>query len=629
MKCKSAFLCIIMIVVLFLSGAAGVMAQNTDIASDELSISPFSYLEQQPGSGDIDRVKDQYTVGEFATVKENFMNFGRTENPYWIHFSVTAANKQPGLLLEVDNPHVYDVKLYRVTTSGNKLLYHTGSSFAFANRPVMTRNFVFPLDVDTGSTDYFLALDRKGEVLKFALNLSDHTTYQRRHNLNYWFYGGFAGILILIVIFNIFLRLTLDDPIHTWYTAYIVLILLFVLTDNGLGFEFLWNDYPGLNKHMRTFTGMLAFGVQLHFMQLFISQRSNNRLYLPVNITKYTFLILVILSVIPFAFNFNYSGQLAAIFYLVCSMAYLIGILLVALSLIEAIKQKNKTGVIYLVAVLPIMVQVLIVMLARWHVISPHVNTAFTMAVSILLEISILTFGLTIRYNYFKKQKDTLELALANQQKITMKKVLDTQEHEKRRIAEDLHDELGGTLASIKGLLSGLNSVQDQKQQHLLITSQHLLDKACEDLRFIAHDLMPAGFSKTSLVQALEDLVVKAGIASGIVFTFTSAGTPKDLDKNLELNVFRILNELIHNVRKHSGARNVMVQLTYHADFMQLMVEDDGCGFDINAQTDGIGLKNMQSRADYIQGKLYFDSGSQGTTIICNVPYPEYHTLCQ
>jgi signal transduction histidine kinase len=449
--------------------------------------------------------------------------------------------------------------------------------------------------------------------------------YQLYENQIYWFYGCFAGILIFIIIFNVFLQITLNDVVHTWYTLYIMFILLFVLADTGLGYEFFWGSYPELNKHVRTFTGISAFVLQLHFMQMFISQTANNsRVYHAVNWNKLAFLLLAVFAALPLILNFELPPLALSLFNTSFSIAYFSGIVLVGLSLTETIYSKNRTGLIYFLAIVPLMIQVIVVLLSRWHLISLPLDTSLTMSLSILVEITILTLGLTIRYNYFKFEKDKLENALVLQRKNTVEKVLGAQEEERRRVASDLHDDLGGTLSSIKGILSGIQNKNENEAREILVKSQKLLDKACDDLRFIAHDLMPADFSSTQLRLAIEESIAKLNSSSNIEFEFILVGPHRQLDRYLELNIYRILNELLHNVRKHSGATHAIIQVIYHEDFFQLMVEDNGGGFDVKLQgaAAGIGLKNIHSRIEYINGKIYFDSGNHGTTITCNIPYP-------
>lgn len=615
-------------VITLLSILFGLFSDGNVRAQSKTNLNTFSFYKAISDNQNLISVIEEYKKGNFYPIEGNFINFGRTDGPYWMHFSVSGSKQQQELILEIDNSHIYEIKVYKSDYQGTKsLVYHTGANRVFQDRPYPSRNFVFPFLTEPGQKiDYFVSIDRRSEVLKFNVRIFEKADYLHYHNLTYWYYGCFTGILIFIMIFNIFLRITLNDIVHIWYTVYILLILLFVLADTGLGYEFLWSNHPELNKYIRTFTGMTAFVLQLHFMQLFISQTQNNsRVYRAVNSNKWGFIILSLISALPFIFNFKFPQLVSVFFNTAFSIAYFSGIILVGLSLAEKIYSRNKTGLIYLIAIFPLILQVLVVMLSRWHLIALPIDTSMTMSISILIEIIILTLGLTIRYNYFKIEKDKLEHTLILQQKTTMEKILSAQEEERRRIAGDLHDDLGGTLASIKGILSGLNSPKNNDQIEMFVNSQKLLDKACDDLRFIAHDLMPADFSKTQLSLAVEEVLHQLSTSSEIEFSYTTGGEYRELNKYLELNIYRILNELIHNIKKHSKAKSAVVQLIYHEDFLQLMVEDDGQGFDIRTQEPnpkGIGLKNIQSRIEYINGRIYFDSGKQGTTITCNIPYP-------
>ena len=587
----------------------------------------FSYYMAIQDSQPLNSVIKNYRAGKFDSLEGSFANFGRTKTLYWIHFNVSGKEKIKDYLLEIDNSHIYDIKVFRVDKNASAtLLYHTGINQKFRQRPYPSRNFVFPIRISEGQTaDYFVSLDRRSEVLKFNINLVDRKEYLFHQNWIYWFYGCFAGILIFIMMFNIFLQVTLNDLVHTWYTLYILFILLFVLADTGLGYEFFWGTFPELNKHIRTFTGLGAFFLQLQFMQLFITQTANNsRVYRAVNWSKKFFLCLIFFAVLPLILNFQLPPWALSAFNTLFTLAYISGIILVGLSLAEKIYSKNRTGLIYLLAIVPLMIQVMVVLLSRWHLLSMPIDTSLTMALSILVEIIILTLGLTIRYNYFKVEKDKLEHSLALQQQHTLEKVLSAQEGERRRVAGDLHDDLGGTLSSIKGLLSGIGYQNDNSSREMIANSQKLLDKACEDLRFIAHDLMPTDFSNTKLHLAIGESISKLNSSSDIEFNYIYVGIYRQFDKYLELNIYRILNELLHNIRKHSRAKHAVIQLIYHEDFLQLMVEDNGCGFDANKEESaaGIGLKNIQSRIEYINGKIYFDSNNQGTTVTCNVPYP-------
>lgn len=592
--------------------------------SNSLKVSSLSFLKESNGPLPIEKVVQLHRAGKFYTHEGNFVNFGRTYQRYWMHFSLGVKDAAEPILY-FDNPHIYHLKVFAMIDGQLIQLYNGGSAQVFSQRHFAYRNFVFQLNLSENQfVDYYVLLDRVDEVLKFSVNLYEKQDFMRSYNLNYWLYGSFSGILLFIILFSAFLWLSLKAKIHLWYILYLFLVLVFVLADSGLGYEFLWGQYPELNKYIRTPLGMVAFAVQLHFMQLFISQtKGNSKYFIWVNRCKWFFLTLSLLFLIEVCFKVTVPLIAFKIFQLAFYLAYTTGLLLVFLSLVEKIIQKNKVALIYLLAILTLLVQISIVMLARWNILHVAIDTSLTLTFCILAEVIVLTLGLTFRYNYYKVERNKLEMSLIAQKNLTLTKVLEAIDEEKRRIAEDLHDEVGGTLSVIRGILSNVDKQVDPSLQQKLVRSQGLLDQACKDLRYIAHDLMPVAFNQSSLSREIEEIVNKANMASQTtLFSYLVDGEERALDKRIEMNVFRMVNELIHNIRKHAGANKALVQLTYHADFFQLMVEDDGQGLELQTvEKNGIGLRNLKSRAEYINAEIHIDTGKTGTTIICNVPY--------
>ncbi len=617
---------LIMIAAVFPSESLWAQALAVFPSGSGVTVSRMSFLkEEQPLSPSA--VPAIFHAGKFLETDRNYVNFGSTYHRYWMHFSLSGSRTDQQLMLEFNNPQLYRLQIYAGKNDSLSLLYNTGSDFPFTQRPFLYGNFVFPLEAKAGETmDYFVLLDRRQEILKFTLNIYERPYFMQQYNRHYWQYGCFTGIVLFIMLFSIFLSITLHAKIHLWYTLYIMLMLLFVLADTGLGYEFLWGQFPLVNKHAKTLLGMVAFPVQLQFMQQFISQQKNSVFFRFLQLNKALFIFLAVGFIIMISQAWILPIPLMIFFRICFYVAYVTGILLVFLSLAEKIRYGNRVALIYLVAVLMILVQVAIVMMIRWHVLDMTIDTSATMACCILAEIIILTLGLTFRYNYYKKEKNKLELALATQQNALLQRVVDAVEEEKRRIAEDLHDGLGGTLAVIKGMVSGMDGSLKQSSGAFAADAVQLLDQACMDLRFIAHDLMPAAFHSTGLGKALEEAVHKANLVSAeIQFTYIQSGIVFTLDQKTALCIYRMLLEMLHNIRKHAHATQAIVQLTYFPESVQLLVEDNGCGMSSPVIAGaGIGLRNLYSRAEYINSKIHIDSGRNGTTIICDIPYNKF-----
>jgi signal transduction histidine kinase len=232
-----------------------------------------------------------------------------------------------------------------------------------------------------------------------------------------------------------------------------------------------------------------------------------------------------------------------------------------------------------------------------------------------VIEAIIISFGILYRYNFFKHEKELLAKQLAEQQLSFGKQIINTQENERKRIAEDLHDELGSSLAALK-----MHLQKSSLEGNELTAVLQVVDKASEDTRHISHDLMPPEFENTSLFDVLQNFYSRLNTESGIRFHFLASGYPKPISKEDELMIYRIVMEITTNILKHSKAGEVTTQMLYYEKTLEIMVEDNGKGFDKKV-VNGIGLKNILTRVNYLQGDMKVDTNSNGTTIIIQIPF--------
>jgi signal transduction histidine kinase len=144
------------------------------------------------------------------------------------------------------------------------------------------------------------------------------------------------------------------------------------------------------------------------------------------------------------------------------------------------------------------------------------------------------------------------------------------------------------------------------------------LDQTISELRKVAHNLMPEALVKFGLKNAILDYANTMQLASNVNIHFEQMGETRDLGNTNDLYIYRIIQELINNAIKHASANRVLIQLTKTNKRVILTVEDDGKGFDPSAveNAKGIGLKNLQQRVDYLNGKMTIESKtSEGTSI--------------
>lgn len=199
------------------------------------------------------------------------------------------------------------------------------------------------------------------------------------------------------------------------------------------------------------------------------------------------------------------------------------------------------------------------------------------------------------------------------------------QEKERQRIASDLHDNVGGTLSAAKMQFEHLRSLQDDPsdRSHLFEAVTNLLNAAYQEIRGMAHTKNSGVMAKDGLLPAVEKLAGNISSSQGLKVEVIGFGLTTQLDSALEINIFRMIQELLTNVIKHAQASEAFVSITQHEDSLNIMVEDNGLGFDSRKlQHDtGMGLGSIERRVEYMEGSMEVDSTlGKGTSISIDIP---------
>ncbi len=227
---------------------------------------------------------------------------------------------------------------------------------------------------------------------------------------------------------------------------------------------------------------------------------------------------------------------------------------------------------------------------------------------------------------YLKLQaKTSVERTLASEQKKQFKAVLEAQENERKRLAEELHDNVGPLLSLTQLYLTELNeskgiNIPDDKD--LLIKSQEIINEASNETRNISHNLMPGVLVQLGLVPAMRELLNKLNSTHKFELNFESGTISDRYKETIEITYYRILQELLNNIIKHAQATKISVNILVEDEKLILIVEDNGRGFNTNnmKSASGIGWKNIFSRLTVISGQVFVDSDEKGTRVKISSP---------
>jgi len=248
----------------------------------------------------------------------------------------------------------------------------------------------------------------------------------------------------------------------------------------------------------------------------------------------------------------------------------------------------------------------------------------------LLLALFVLGFYYIQRNKIARKNQEIAEqkiISLLNETELkTYNAMIEGQEEERKRIATDLHDRLGSMLATVKLLFSSLDTKIDliQKENNeQFSTAKNLLDEACGEVRRISHNLSSGIVMSFGLVPALEELCHSVDQSKLIKCKLMAFGMDERLDQSIELGAYRMIQELFSNILKHAKASKVTVQLNHVEGSLNVTVEDDGIGFNVEEKrkSGGMGLHNLEKRAAQLNGIYTVDSHpGKGTISIIEIP---------
>ena len=224
-----------------------------------------------------------------------------------------------------------------------------------------------------------------------------------------------------------------------------------------------------------------------------------------------------------------------------------------------------------------------------------------------------------------RKKKLELERALREEKLQSSRAVIEATEEERNRIAKDLHDGIGQQLAALK--LGWEHNMGQWKANHAFNPEEKekyskLLDATGADIRSISHRMMPRALQEKGLVPAIEEMLELTLSPAQVQFSFEHYNITQRFEKRLEVSLYRILQELVKNIIRHSKASQVTVQLMMVKKQLILIVEDNGVGFDsTNNTSDGMGLLSLRGRVDTVHGNINFEpSPVSGVLVTVRIP---------
>lgn len=264
--------------------------------------------------------------------------------------------------------------------------------------------------------------------------------------------------------------------------------------------------------------------------------------------------------------------------------------------------------------------------------VSQEENIIALMAIGILIMLAFaMAFVLFFNYSQkkiLKEQMRVQQLNFQHQEELLHATIL-TQEAERKRIARDLHDDIGSKLNVIFLNIHRLKQMGKADDEISAVTDEveTVINTTIDSIRLISHELLPPTLEEFGLVEAIRELQHSLNTLGSTHIEFSAMEDENNIDSKLiELNLFRVIQELINNSIRHGKATEIGIKLWPGPELIKLTYQDNGCGFDMTQMEvqKGLGMKNIESRLQIIKAVYKFNSSlEEGTSVVIEIPPTE------
>jgi signal transduction histidine kinase len=547
------------------------------------------------------------------------INLGVDSSVFWIRCTI-INNTDQQVSIELGNPMLTDIRLYELVSDRVIASHHAGILLPFNNRDFKSVNFQFELASGPHSTEVLLLRVQNYRGTHFPLVAGDRQALFNQGLTEDLMQGTYYGIIIAMILYNLFIYFTLKDISYIYYVTYMLSMGVWNATIHGYAFKYFYPNLPFLNQYADITAGLLGITAIL-FATNFLDTRKNA----PLSHKIFIGLMVGFIALI--------GVILLGHFYAAAFVLDTISLLVVLCFFITAyiiLNRNYRPAKFFLIAWSLLLLSLVVFILKDINVIPYSPLTASSMQIGSTIEAVLLSMALANRINIYKNEKEqaqqeTLHTLKANQRLIEEKNVIlegkiEIQERAFMKIGQEIHDNIGQILTLAK---MNLSPVRNESDLPKIEAAKDLITKALKDLRDLSKTLNTDQVVRMGILKAIQmelDMVGKTGM---IETSFNETGENRPTNPKQELIIFRIIQESIQNVIKHANARSIDISACYESHALKIIVCDDGVGFNVEEKMgSGAGLANMKSRASVIGAALAIDSDiGKGTTICISLPY--------
>lgn len=566
-----------------------------------------------------DQIGNSLLGHKFVSTKDRTFNFGLTFNTFcYVVVKIQTNFTSDKLVLLIDNTSIDSILIFNVDKDGNRNLVYQGGNLIKYD---LKRRYVWhacPIIADGKERYYLIAIKAISKNVNFSYKVFRQDELQKLYTSFDRLIFFYLGIVFLIVFASLIGLVFFKASIFVFYTCYILSISFWVLAHYGYLYPFCYPSYPFLNQITKPFFCLLA---SLCFLSLItISFREKikgtkfERMLYCLKLINGGLLIITPLHL----FFINFYEY--AVFNISWNVLLVVTCLTVIITILWMYKN-DRTARIFSFAIIILLLAVLLQIASNSGFIKSAYLNNHGILLGNLFENLILTFGIFYQIGEERKLKEERLLLLEEEQKQALQRLVYAQDNERKRIAEDLHDSIGPMLAAIKINFLRMVKAKTGDAGTLIAKTENIINDSITEIRNISHRLMPKSLSSKGLINLLSDYFIDLETIHPISIAFKHE-INKALTEEVQLNLYRIISELILNAIKHSCSKTICVSVKTANAAILISIEDNGKGFDPSRKSSTLGIKNVESRVNYLKGTMNITSSAgKGTSIEISIPY--------
>ena len=547
------------------------------------------------------------------------LNIGLTYSNYWLKFSL-KNNSDEDFSFFLAFEAVVNDSLILYKTSNRKIIEKTvlGEVLPFAQSKIKHQTPVFKIDLRANEEiQYFIKSVGSGQPMSLTAELFNANAFHQWDAQKLFFLGLVYGIMSLILILNSSFYVITREQIYLIFSAQVLFSMLSILYFDGFIYQYIFPN----NGYWANESIAISLSLTFVFSNIFITNFFNLKVLSPLTNRIFGNMNIALFGVIVFSFVHPGGFNFFIIFLAVITT-------LVAGLLFISILKMRRLGVSSYFFILLANVSLIIFgstfQLFMTGFLPNIFFTHYSMHFAVVFQSVFLALAVNDKFRIIREENVQYQVKLNEALNQYSQNLIMNIEAERQRLAVDIHDGLGQNLLTIRN-----NILRTLKQKGITIKMQDnfhsLLDittETLEDTRAMSYNLRPPILNTMGLTVAIQAMVEKMRVSSSLkIFLKMEESIDGLIRKDLEINIYRILQESFNNVIKHAGASKIELKILQKGKFLEISFQDNGIGYDQNFKLMGQGILGIQERVALLKGILTITSNKNtGTLILISIP---------